>query len=93
MSHPNVTTLFEAGSHEGRIYLVFEFLKGKAGGLLGSGIKWNFTKFLVAPDGKVTARFEPKTDPLDQKVTERLAAVLPSYMVPARFEAVQVLPV
>ncbi len=30
LSHPNVTTVFEVGEHEGRIYLVFEFLKGQS---------------------------------------------------------------
>jgi len=30
LSHPNVTTLFDAGEHDGRIYLVFEFLKGQS---------------------------------------------------------------
>lgn len=30
LSHPNVTTLFEAGEHEGRIFLAFEFLKGQS---------------------------------------------------------------
>ena len=30
LSHPNVTTLFDVGEHEGRIYLVFEFLKGQS---------------------------------------------------------------
>jgi len=42
---------------------VFAFLKERAGGLLGSRIKWNFTKFLVAPDGLTVTRFAPKTDP------------------------------
>ena len=31
---------------------VFAFLKERAGGRLGSAIKWNFTKFLVAPEGR-----------------------------------------
>ena len=44
---------------------VFTFLKGKAGGLLGSRIKWNFTKFLVAPDGKTVKRYAPATKPAD----------------------------
>ena len=30
MSHPNVTTIFDAGDQEGRLYLVFEFLKGQS---------------------------------------------------------------
>ena len=42
---------------------VFAFLKERADGLLGSGIKWNFTKFLVAPDGTTVKRYAPKTDP------------------------------
>ena len=29
MSHPNVTTVFDVGEHEGLIYLVFEFLRGQ----------------------------------------------------------------
>jgi eukaryotic-like serine/threonine-protein kinase len=30
LSHPNVTTLFDAGEHEERVYLAFEFLKGQS---------------------------------------------------------------
>lgn len=30
LSHPNVTTVFDAGEHDGRLYLVFEFLKGQS---------------------------------------------------------------
>ena len=30
MSHPNVTTVFEVGEQDGRLYLVFEFLKGQS---------------------------------------------------------------
>ena len=44
---------------------VFAFLKERAGGVLGSRIKWNFTKFLVAPDGVTVTRFAPKSDPED----------------------------
>ena len=39
-------------------------------------IPWNFTKFLVGPDGRVVARFAPPVDPLDPKVTETLEGLL-----------------
>ena len=42
---------------------VFAFLRERTGGLLGSSIKWNFTKFLVAPDGQTVTRYSPRTDP------------------------------
>jgi glutathione peroxidase len=42
---------------------VFTFLKERTGGLLGSSVKWNFTKFLVAGDGTTVKRYSPKTDP------------------------------
>ncbi len=42
---------------------LFEHLKKAAPGLLGSeAVKWNFTKFLVAPDGTVK-RFAPTDEP------------------------------
>jgi glutathione peroxidase len=44
---------------------VFEFLKSQTGGMLGSGIKWNFTKFLVAPDGTTVTRYGSRTQPAD----------------------------
>ncbi len=45
-------------------------------------IRWNFTKFLIAPDGRVVARFEPPTDPLDHEVRGKIEAALAS-AVPA----------
>ena len=30
LSHPNVITLFDVGDHDGRVFLVFEFLKGQS---------------------------------------------------------------
>ena len=44
---------------------LFTWLKSEAGGLLGKKIKWNFTKFLVARDGTVIARYSPTTEPAD----------------------------
>jgi glutathione peroxidase len=39
-------------------------------------IPWNFTKFLVGPDGRVVARFDPATSPLSKDVTEPLEGLL-----------------
>ena len=38
---------------------LWNFLKDKQGGLLGKGIKWNFTKFVVDKEGQPVARFGP----------------------------------
>ena len=36
-------------------HALYSYLKSQAGGLFNSNIKWNFTKFLVDPDGRVVA--------------------------------------
>ena len=42
---------------------LYVHLKGAKSGLLGSSIKWNFTKFLVDRAGKVVARHAPTAAP------------------------------
>ena len=42
---------------------VFEFLKDHTRSLLGSSIKWNFTKFLIGRDGEVAERFDTRVEP------------------------------
>ena len=42
---------------------VYAFLKEHAGGRFGTAVKWNFTKFLVAPDGTSVKRYAPNTEP------------------------------
>lgn len=50
---------------------LFRHLKHQAPGVFGSeSIKWNFTKFLIARDGRVVKRFAPKDKP------ESLAAAI-----------------
>jgi glutathione peroxidase len=39
-------------------------------------IEWNFAKFLVGPDGRVIARFSPKTDPLAPDVVTKVEDAL-----------------
>ena len=48
------------GENEAPLYT---FLKKEQGGVLGSKIKWNFTKFLVDREGRVVARFAPTDTP------------------------------
>ena len=53
---------------------LFSFLKKERGGMLGSDIKWNFTKFLVDRQGKVVGRFSPVVTPdqIEDKIKELL---------------------
>lgn len=53
---------------------LFKFLKSKlGGGIFGSKIKWNFTKFLINKNGVPKKRFGPTTIPKDlEKHIEKL---------------------
>ena len=42
----------------------------------GGELKWNFTKFLLDRDGKIIARFDPRTRPNDPKVVAAIQAAL-----------------
>jgi glutathione peroxidase len=42
---------------------VFKYLKSKLGGIFGSRIKWNFTKFVIDKNGNPNKRFSPTTKP------------------------------
>lgn len=44
---------------------LYQYLKAKQSGTLGSAIKWNFTKFLVNKEGIPVNRYAPTTDPMD----------------------------
>lgn len=46
---------------------LYKYLKAEKGGILGSKIKWNFTKFLVDRNGQVVERFAPTLSPSDMK--------------------------
>lgn len=54
---------------------LFTFLKNARPGILGStAIKWNFTKFLVDRNGRVTARFASATSP--ESIAEEIRRLL-----------------
>jgi glutathione peroxidase len=42
---------------------IYKYLKSELNGILGSKIKWNFTKFLIDSDGNPVKRFAPVTTP------------------------------
>jgi len=55
---------------------LYTWLKSEKGGLLGSKIKWNFTKYLVGKDGQVVGRYSPTTKP--EKITDDIEKALAS---------------
>ncbi len=59
----------------GDAHPLFIALKKRAPGLLGSkAIKWNFTKFLIADEGRSVERFATRTKP------EALATQIEAYL-------------
>ncbi len=59
------------GANEAPLYT---WLKQQKGGIMGSNIKWNFTKFLVDREGNVVERFAPTVTP--EKIEEKVKALL-----------------
>jgi glutathione peroxidase len=59
------------GNNEDPLYT---YLKKEQGGIFGSAIKWNFTKFLVDRNGIVIKRYAPTVKP--EKIEEDLATLL-----------------
>lgn len=65
VNHGVTFQLFEKCDVNGKdTHPVFRYLKSElGGGLLGSAIKWNFTKFLIDRSGKPIKRYAPTTKP------------------------------
>lgn len=53
---------------------LFTHLKKETSGLLGSAVKWNFTKFLIDREGNVVERFSPQKEP------EKIAKDIEKYL-------------
>lgn len=60
ITFPQFAKIEVNGKNEDPLYT---FLKKEKGGVCNSKIKWNFTKFLIAKDGTVKARFAPTKTP------------------------------
>lgn len=59
---------------EGRSALYARLVSSPMGA--GEDISWNFEKFLVGRDGRVAARFSPRTQPDDRKLAAAIEAAL-----------------
>jgi glutathione peroxidase len=80
VNHGVTFPLFEKSDVNGpHSNAVFRYLKRRLGGLFGSRIKWNFTKFLVDANGKPVKRFAPITKPEGiEPYIQKLLATQPS---------------
>jgi glutathione peroxidase len=58
----------------GNAHPLWQYLKNEKSGLLGSSIKWNFTKFLVDRSGRVVARHPSTSKP--EGLTQEIEALL-----------------
>ncbi|UUS56621.1 MULTISPECIES: glutathione peroxidase [unclassified Acinetobacter] len=56
-------------------HVIFRYLTNNSKGVLGNGIKWNFTKFLIGKNGQVINRYAPTTKPetLNEDIEKALA--------------------
>jgi glutathione peroxidase len=54
---------------------LFRYLKDQLPGNLGKRIKWNFTKFLISPEGKPIRRYAPTVKPASME--KDILGVLP----------------
>ena len=58
---------------------LYQYLTDKsANPKTGGDIQWNFTKFLVGPDGQIITRFEPAVTPDSPEVTSAIEKALAS---------------
>lgn len=55
---------------------LYVYLKKEKGGVIGSSIKWNFTKFLIDAEGNVVERYAPTTKPFELEV--KIQELLPN---------------
>ena len=72
ITFPQFAKIDVNGKNEDPLYT---YLKSQQKGKFGAKIKWNFTKFLVAKDGRVVARFAPTDTPdkIDEFVAKEMA--------------------
>jgi glutathione peroxidase len=80
LNHGVTFPLFEKIDVNGpNTHPVFKLLRRSLGGLFGSRIKWNFTKFLIDAEGRPVKRFSPVTKPaaIEPYISKLLSRVTP----------------
>ena len=71
ITFPQFAKINVNGKNESPLYT---WLKKQQRGILGSSIKWNFTKFLIDREGNVVGRFAPNDTP--EKIESMITALL-----------------
>ena len=54
---------------------LYQWLRSEQGGMIGDKIRWNFTKFLIDPEGNVVKRYGSTTTP--DQIADDIEALLP----------------
>lgn len=71
ITFPQFAKIDVNGKNEDPLYT---YLKKEKSGIIGSSIKWNFTKFLVNKDGTVLKRFAPTVTP--EQIDGKIEAII-----------------
>lgn len=71
VTFPQLAKIEVNGENESPVYT---YLKSQKTGMMGSKIKWNFTKFLVDRKGNVVERYAPTVTP--EKIEKRIKELL-----------------
>lgn len=74
VSFPMMAKIHTKGSEKAPIYRT---LTEETSVDIRGEVKWNFTKFLVDPAGRVVRRFGSRVKPMSSQMTEAVEAVLP----------------
>jgi eukaryotic-like serine/threonine-protein kinase len=92
LSHPNVTTLFDVGEEEGRIYIAFEFLNGQSLRAVMAGRQMNVRRALeiaiqmadAVADAHASGYMHGGLSPDSVVITARGHAKIPAFELAAR---------
>ncbi len=74
VTFPMMAKVHAKGSGKAPIYVT---LTEQTTSSIQGEVRWNFTKFLVDPEGHVVGRFESSVKPTSKEMTQAIEAVLP----------------